>query len=257
MLIAPTTQSKRGERAHAHTGSEHGKNSGHVTKQGKRNGKLRKRSTSAVRKSNALKANIDRRRRGGASKTISGISNNADETKKPVGARIVCNLQLDRHFLTMGENTNIAWTERTWNPWRGCTKVDPGCKGCYMFAAQRRYGLDPSVVVRTKTWGDPRKWQRAAQAGGRIERVFTCSWSDWFHKDADGWRAEAWRLVKNCPNLHFQILTKRADRIAELLPSDWSGGYPNVWLGGSISEEKGLWRADELRKIPPGALRFL
>ena len=95
-----------------------------------------------------------------------------------------------------------------------------------MFAAQRRYGLDPSVVVRTKTWGDPRKWQRAAQAGGRIERVFTCSWSDWFHKDADGWRAEAWRLVKNCPNLHFQILTKRvtALRLERRLSECLAGG---------------------------------
>ncbi|MGO8696847.1 MAG: DUF5131 family protein [Limisphaerales bacterium] len=156
----------------------------------------------------------------------------------------------------MGENTNIAWTERTWNPWRGCTKVDPGCKYCYMFSAQGRYGLDPSVVVRTKTWGDPRKWQRNAQAKGRLERVCTCSWSDWFHKDADGWRPEAWQLVKNCPNLHFQILTKRADRIAGSLPSDWGSGYPNVWLGVSISEEKGLWRADDLRKIP-AKVRFI
>jgi protein gp37 len=156
----------------------------------------------------------------------------------------------------MGEYSNIAWTLRTWNPWRGCTKVDPGCKNCYMFPAQLRGGLDPSTVVRTKTWGDPRKWQREAQAAGRFERVFTCSWSDWFHADADAWRPEAWALVKNCPNLHFQVLTKRADRIASCLPPDWGDGYPNVWLGVSISEEKGLWRADELRKILP-RVRFI
>jgi protein gp37 len=125
-----------------------------------------------------------------------------------------------------------------------------------MFEAQSRYGLDPSVVVKTTTWGDPRRWQREAQAAGRTERVFTCFWSDWFHAAADDWRPQAWELVKNCPNLQFQILTKRADRIAGCLPEDWGTGYENVWLGVSISEEKGLWRADELRQIA-ARVRFL
>jgi protein gp37 len=56
--------------------------------------------------------------------------------------------------------------------------------------------------------------------------------------------------------LFMPLSTKRAERIAELLPSDWGGGYPNVWLGVSISEEKGLWRAEELRKIP-ARVRFI
>jgi protein gp37 len=76
----------------------------------------------------------------------------------------------------MAEKTIIAWTGQTWNPWRGCTKVSPGCKNCYMFTAQERYGKDPSQVVRTKTWGDPLRWQKAAAAAGRSELVFTCSW---------------------------------------------------------------------------------
>lgn len=156
----------------------------------------------------------------------------------------------------MGDTTVVAWTTKTWNPWIGCAKVDPGCKNCYMFTAQERYGRYPRIVTRTKTWDDPKRWQREAAASGKQTMVFTCSWSDWFHVDADQWRDEAWRLVKACSNLDFQILTKRADRIADHLPADWWDGYPNVWLGVSVSEEKGLWRVGELREIP-ARIRFI
>src|SRR4051812_22014760 len=125
----------------------------------------------------------------------------------------------------MSEITGIQWTEHTWNPWRGCTKIHDRCKLCYMFTEQARYGKDPSVVTRTQTWGEPLKWQRKAEAAGISQLVFTCSWSDWFHADADLWRDEAWRVVRQCPNLIFQILTKRPDRIADHLPKDWGDGY--------------------------------
>ena len=121
----------------------------------------------------------------------------------------------------MGDSTLIAWSQRTWNPWRGCTKISPGCAHCYMFSAQERFGRDPAVVVRTGTWGQPLKWERQAAAAGRLERVFTCSWSDWFHADADDWRDEAWAVIKRCPHLQFQILTKRQERIVAHLPADW------------------------------------
>jgi len=156
----------------------------------------------------------------------------------------------------MGESTAIAWTDQTWNPWRGCTKISPGCENCYMFTAQERYGRDPSVVVRTKTWGEPARWNRAAQAEGRPRRVFTCSWSDWFHNDADAWRAEAWAIIRSTPWLQYQILTKRSGRIAGKLPADWGAGYPNVWLGVSVESDKFLWRMDDLRKIA-AAVRFI
>lgn len=156
----------------------------------------------------------------------------------------------------MGEKTSIAWTEKTWNPWRGCSKVSPGCKNCYMFTAQRRYGRDPTKVVRTKTWKDPIRWQREANRKGQVFLVFTCSWSDWFHEAADPWRDEAWQVVRCCPNLIFQILTKRPERITGHLPADWGNGYPNVWLGVSIENNDYVWRADVLRRVPAG-LRFI
>jgi len=157
----------------------------------------------------------------------------------------------------MSDATIIAWTEHTWNPWRGCDKVSPGCAHCYMFTGQERWGADPTVVVRTSKWGDPRKWERAAAAANRRERVFTCSWSDWFHVTADPWRDEAWAVIRDCPHLDFQILTKRHERITDHLPADWGpGGYPNVWLGVSIENDRHVFRADTLRTVP-AAVRFI
>lgn len=162
----------------------------------------------------------------------------------------------------MGESTAIEWTDATWNPWRGCEKVSPGCAHCYMFRDQRRYGRDPSVVVRAadKTFYAPQKWGgKAAQIRSgmaRRMRVFTCSWSDWFHEDADPWREEAWAIVRDCPEFDFQILTKRPERIADHLPSDWGAGYPNAWLGVSIENRRFVDRADLLREVP-AAVRFI
>ncbi|MDB5311600.1 MAG: hypothetical protein JWO38_5802 [Gemmataceae bacterium] len=150
----------------------------------------------------------------------------------------------------MTDSTPERVTDRTWNPWVGCTRVSAGCLNCYMFRQQREYGRDPGAVRRTKTWGDPVRWQRAAAKAGRTEFVFTCSWSDWFHEAADPWRDEAWAVVKRCPNLTFQVLTKRAERIADHLSSDWGNGYDNVWLGVSVERDDYAGRADLLRPIP-------
>jgi protein gp37 len=157
----------------------------------------------------------------------------------------------------MSDSTIIAWTEHTWNPWRGCDKISPGCAHCYMFTAQRRAGFDPEVVVKTQKWREPHKWERAAAAEQRRALVFTCSWSDWFHETADQWRDEAWAVIRACPHLHFQILTKRHERIVEHLPADWGPhGYPNVWLGVSIENDRYVHRADTLRQVP-AVVRFI
>ena len=151
----------------------------------------------------------------------------------------------------MGASTGIEWTDATWNPWRGCTKVSPGCSACYMYREQERYGRDPAVVVRAQptTFNAPLGWRER-------RLVFTCSWSDWFHVDADEWRDEAWEIVRRCSHLTFQILTKRPELISERLPADWGDGYPNVWLGVSVENNRFLWRADMLNEIP-AKLRFV
>jgi protein gp37 len=157
----------------------------------------------------------------------------------------------------VGERSAIEWTTATWNPWRGCDKVSPGCAHCYMFTEQRRYGRDPSVVVRCSdaTFYAPlrkRAWRDLP--GGAL--VFTCSWSDWFHEAADAWRAEAWDVVRRRPDLTFQVLTKRPERILEHLPVDWGDGWPNVWMGVTIENRRFVQRADLLRQTP-AAVRFI
>lgn len=150
----------------------------------------------------------------------------------------------------MSNQTGIEWTDKTWNPWHGCTKVSPGCAHCYMFREKGRYGQNPEAVTRSKTtFKAPLRWKEPAL-------VFTCSWSDFFHEAADAWRDEAWAIIKATPHLTYQILTKRPERIAAHLPADWGEGYLNAWLGVSVENQRWTTRMVELAKVP-ARLRFL
>ena len=148
----------------------------------------------------------------------------------------------------MGETTGIEWTDATWNPWHGCHKVSPGCDNCYMFTEKAMYGQDGDIVRRSKTkFDEPLKWIRS----GEIPTYcFTCSWSDWFINEADSWRSEAWDIIRQTPQITYQILTKRAGRILSHLPADWGGGWNNVWLGVSVENRDALPRLDSLRRVP-------
>jgi len=151
----------------------------------------------------------------------------------------------------MGEESKIQWTENTWNPWHGCKKVSDGCKFCYMYRDKEKYGQDPTLVVRSKTkFKDPLKWKEPTV-------IFTCSWSDWFIDEADEWRDEAWAVIKATPQHTYQILTKRPERIKDHLPADWGTGYPNVWLGVSIENNKAAHpRLYNLLSVP-AVVRFI
>lgn len=154
----------------------------------------------------------------------------------------------------MGEQTQISWTNATWNPWHGCAKVSAGCKNCYMFREKKQYGQDPTLVVRSKTkFNDPLKW---VKSGKTPRYCFTCSWSDFFIAQADLWRSDAWEVIRATPQITYQILTKRPERIAMGLPDDWGTGYPNVWLGVSVENRESKRRIDILRDVP-ATLRFL
>ena len=144
----------------------------------------------------------------------------------------------------MALNSGIEWTDHTWNPWQGCHKVSDGCVNCYMEREKRRYGQDPSVVVRSKdvTFNSPLKWKDPA-------RVFTCSWSDFFIEEADAWRSEAWDIMRLTPHLTYLILTKRIERAAERLPADWP--WEHVWLGATIEDQSvAAHRLDHLHRVP-------
>lgn len=150
----------------------------------------------------------------------------------------------------MAKTTNISWADSTWNPWRGCRKVSAGCKNCYMYREQKRYGHDPSIVVKAAdgTFYAPLRWKEPAF-------VFTCSWSDFFIEEADTWRVDAWDVIRRTPHLTYLVLTKRLENITGRVPYDWP--LDNVWLGVSIEDQE---TADE--RIPrllqiPATVRFV
>lgn len=151
------------------------------------------------------------------------------------------------------QQSNIAWTDFTWNPWEGCTKVSPGCARCYMYRDFEKFGKNPMAVRRTlpATFNKPLKLKNPAM-------IFTCSLSDFFIEAADEWRAEAWQIIKDTPHHTYQILTKRPERIAANLPADWGAGYPNVWLGVSAeSADYYAHRVTILRDKVPAQLKFI
>lgn len=142
------------------------------------------------------------------------------------------------------KKSKIQWTDFTWNPWHGCTKVSPGCKFCYMYRDKERYGQDPTSVLKSKSNFDtPMRHPDPLT-------IFTCSWSDWFIPEADQWRDEAWRVIKATPHHRYQILTKRPDRIAGRLPEGYPNRYEHVSIGVSIESSEYLYRLDWLDLIP-------
>jgi len=165
----------------------------------------------------------------------------------------------------MAAKTIIAWTDRTFNIAWGCTKISPGCKNCYADTLSHRYGQSvwgpgqPRRTFGAKHWNEPVKWNREAEQLGRRLRVFCSSMCDNFedHPTITAERQKLWSLIRATPNLDWQLLTKRAERMARNLPTDWgSSGYPNVWLGVSIENNDYVNRADVLRTLP-AVVRFV
>jgi protein gp37 len=161
----------------------------------------------------------------------------------------------------MSDRTQIEWTDATWNPVRGCTKISPGCAHCYAATFAERFrgvpghpyeqGFDLRLVP--EKLADPFLWPAP-------RRVFVNSMSDLFHADVPEEYVVRVCRVMQAANWHtYQVLTKRADRMAELLrgPLRFAAELPNVWWGVSVENRKhGLPRVDLLRSAP-AAVRFL
>lgn len=171
----------------------------------------------------------------------------------------------------MAANSNIEWTDHTFNPWIGCQAVGPGCAHCYAERWARLHKRDFSVRTRTQTWGDPIKWNRQHDEffaiHGRRQRVFCASLADWAdNKAPDAWRDDLWALIDATPNLDWMLLTKRIRRVsrmaAKLLP--WVADpvrYPapwaHVWLGATTVNQPELKRDGERLLQLPAAKHFL
>lgn len=178
----------------------------------------------------------------------------------------------------MGEKTAISWTDHTFNPWWGCTRVSPACQHCYAETFAKRtgnavWGKDaPRRFLSDKNWALPRRWNTAAEQSGVRARVFCASMADVFEdrRDLDDPRARLWDLISATPMLDWQLLTKRPENIDSMIPDWWLtdaetetagtsqwNGPPNVWLGTTVEDQR---RAEE--RLPvlvsiPAPVRFL
>lgn len=142
----------------------------------------------------------------------------------------------------MAEVSAISWTDATFNPWIGCTKVSPACDHCYAERDNSRRGWVPGWGPgiprrRTKTWGEPLKWNRKAAESGRPLRVFCASLADVFDNEApQAWRDDLWQLLQETPHLRWILLTKRIGNARKMLPADWP--FPNAGLMATLANQE-------------------
>lgn len=125
-----------------------------------------------------------------------------------------------------------------WNLWHGCHKLSAGCKHCYVYRGDARRDVNSAIVTQTKNFNLPIKRKRNGEykiPSGTL--VYTCFTSDFFIDDADGWREEAWKMMRDRSDLNFLMITKRIDRFNECLPDDWGEGYENVTVCCTVENQ--------------------
>jgi protein gp37 len=176
----------------------------------------------------------------------------------------------------MSENSKIEWTDHTFNPWTGCTKISPGCDHCYAESWAKRSGHVEWGGQRRRTtisyWQQPFKWNDAAKAAGRRARVFCASLADVFDNTVSNhWRWDLFALIRNTPYLDWLLLTKRIGNARAMLNSAAAAAldhlpgtpswdfepWPNVWLGATVvNQEEATRDVPKLVDIP-ARVRFL
>jgi protein gp37 len=148
----------------------------------------------------------------------------------------------------MATKSTIEWTEATWNPVTGCNKISPGCKNCYAERLSKRlkamgqinYKNGFKLTLQPRMLELPLKWKKP-------QTIFVNSMSDLFHKDVPlDYIQQVFEVMKRAHWHRFQVLTKRADRLAELSSElEWAS---NIWMGVSVENQKYIPRIDDLRK---------
>ena len=169
----------------------------------------------------------------------------------------------------MSDNSDIEWTEATWNPVAGCTIVSPGCTNCYamrMAARLQAMGV-AKYASTTRKSGRRHVWTgkvnidsnalSAPLAWKKPQRIFVNSMSDLFQEKADEtFIRQVWRVMERAHWHSFQILTKRPERMLDVLSRSDFPTLANVWLGTSVESEDYLERIDVLRRVP-ARVRFI
>lgn len=155
----------------------------------------------------------------------------------------------------MAEESGISWTDATFNPWWGCTKVSPACDNCYAERDSKRYGHaiwgkdSPRRFFGDKHWDGPLKWNKAAEKEGVRKRVFCASMADVLEdrRDLDESRHRLWDLIESTRNLDWLLLSKRPRNFRRWLPVSLLD-QGNVWIGTTVESPEYLWRVDDLKR---------
>lgn len=156
----------------------------------------------------------------------------------------------------MGERTEISWSDATFNPFIGCSKVSPACDNCYAERLATRYGWAKwgAGQARRRTsaanWRTPLAWNRKAAETGHRTRVFCASLADVFDNEVEqAWRDDLWQLLRDTPNLRWMLLTKRIGNAPKMLPPDWP--FANAGLMATLATQA-EWDRDfhKLMAIP-------
>ncbi|TCS37453.1 protein gp37 [Paucimonas lemoignei] len=173
----------------------------------------------------------------------------------------------------MSENSKIEWTDATFNPWIGCTKVSPGCDHCYAEVSTPartmsvRWGPNATRHrTSASNWALPMKWNREADEfqakHGRRRRVFCASLADVFDNAVPTeWRRELFDLIELTPRLDWLLLTKRIGNVYRMVSEarchDWLMGQRNVWLGISVVNQEEADRDIPKLLAVPARVRWL
>ena len=134
-----------------------------------------------------------------------------------------------------------------YNPFRGCHKFSEGCKYCYIHKGDARRKIDTNIIVKTKNFTSiidkNNKGEYKVKSG---QMVYMCFSTDFLIQEADVFRNDCWKMIKQRSDLHFIFLTKRIERFMECIPYDWADGYDNVTVGCTVENQI---RADQRLEI--------
>lgn len=125
-----------------------------------------------------------------------------------------------------------------WNPWRGCHKYSEGCRHCYIYKGDAKRGIETNQIIKTKGFDAPVQVKSDGtyrMKGGQI--VYLCFSTDFLLEEADSWRGECWKMIRQRSDLQFLFLTKRINRFLQCIPSDWEDGYDNVTVGCTVENQ--------------------
>lgn len=139
-----------------------------------------------------------------------------------------------------------------WNPWRGCHRYSEGCKYCYIHKGDFKRGVDTGSIVKTDNFYAPiNKNKNGVYKIKPGQVVYFCFSTDFLIEDADEWRDECWKIMKERSDLHFIFLTKRIERFETCIPSDWNDGYDNITVGCTVeNQDRADYRLAIFRDLP-------